>query len=178
MKLSMSTLARAQSSIVRSVFIGKMESIRAVALGLAMLFVYAPASALTGPQGTSSKGVVLDTPNASFSASANAKSSGISSALNTPSHEFHTVAFNGNTSEGVNAGANGTNHATYEDGLSIGANQSHSNNAHRVKAAEIVTATASGSPVPEPTTWAMLIVGLGLVTLRIRGMSDRSSKIH
>lgn len=48
----------------------------------------------------------------------------------------------------------------------------------RAKAAEIITAAAPSSPVPEPTTWAMLIVGLGVVTLRIRGMGDRSSRIH
>lgn len=47
-----------------------------------------------------------------------------------------------------------------------------------VKATEIVTAAVPGSPVPEPTTWAMLLVGLGVVTLRIRGMADRSNRIH
>jgi hypothetical protein len=77
-----------------------------------------------------------------------------------------------------NAPAGAISHAVYDDGLSAGADVTKKP-ARAVPAnAEIVTANAPGSPVPEPTTWAMLIVGLGVVTLRIRGMGDRSSKIH
>lgn len=32
--------------------------------------------------------------------------------------------------------------------------------------------------VPEPETWAMLIAGLGIISLRVRGMKDRGSKLH
>jgi hypothetical protein len=32
--------------------------------------------------------------------------------------------------------------------------------------------------VPEPETWAMLIAGLAVVSLRVRGMKDRGSKLH
>ena len=46
------------------------------------------------------------------------------------------------------------------------------------KPIEIVTTSIPGSPVPEPATWAMLLLGVGAVTLRIRGMGNRSSRIR
>lgn len=46
------------------------------------------------------------------------------------------------------------------------------------KTVEVILPPASGSQLPEPTTWAMLIVGFGVVALNIRGMSDRSNRIH
>jgi hypothetical protein len=34
------------------------------------------------------------------------------------------------------------------------------------------------APVPEPETWGMVLVGLGVISLRVRAMKDRSNKIH
>lgn len=100
------------------------------------------------------------------------------SAITSSTHDFHVASLSQNNAENVVANADTTNNASVEIDIAASTNALRKAPLRGTKAAEIVTATVPGSPIPEPTTWAMLIIGLGMVTLRIRGMSDRSSKIH